>query len=684
MQSPIQLRCFFISITTLFLLQIQIHAEEAQHRDEQSSNTESDAAKKNERTYMSIGEIETIVVTSDRFASRDLPGSIDVIGEQQIQLEITDNALDLMRRVPGFVFHDYGNGGVPNGFMMRGFASNHGSDTLVTIDGIPINDHLWQEDGAPDLNQLTAEEIELIEVVKGPIDARFGNWARSGIINIETRRRGDYLKAKLTKGSWNHYKGYVSFGSEHFNRKFNQIYSVEYYTNEAWRENSARERKNAYAKWFYRPDSENNIGLMAHLYKANWATGAYINEEQWKEDPRQAFSGAQNDGGYKSLIEISALADGNLFSILPYKTRVWFRDSQASRYADWTTEGNHQTEIHGKEKVIGMLLHTGYEWDLSYEHNLKFEAGTDYRHFETHLENWNTKSRSRMTINFNNDYNFQNAGLFIKARHAWLDAVETFVGIRQDLFLGDTYDHLEAEGNEMQNIGVTTYKGGLLLTLLSDLMVYGNIGTTFHLPKAELKFKIDPPATTSLVFWEIGLKTTPLDWMNLRYSYFRGQEEILREEQSEFIDDGQALREGHEIEIVLSPMIGLEVFFAYTHHTTRYDGGKYDRLWVPAVPRYIFKLGIQVELPHGTGGRLDFNKIGKWNTDAENQYSYPGYQTLDLTVYQHLYEQWSVQLDVHNLLNENYAEYVGYWGGSNQYMSSNPRTFFVSIRYHQI
>jgi iron complex outermembrane receptor protein len=215
--------------------------------------------------FMNIGEV---VVSEKRSAVKnvDLPGSVDVLGKAQLEKEVVGNALELLRRIPGFIYRDYGNGGVPNGFTMRGFNSNHGSDNLVNIDGIPINDHFWHEDGAPDFNQLTAEEVERIEVIKGPIDAQYGNWGRAGIVNIETRKRGNFFKSAISLGEWNTHKVYVSGGNESADSKFNQICSVEYYDTDGWRENSMNKRQNAYGKWYFRPSDDLQLGFQAHVY----------------------------------------------------------------------------------------------------------------------------------------------------------------------------------------------------------------------------------------------------------------------------------------------------------------------------------------------------------------------------------------------------------------------------------
>jgi iron complex outermembrane receptor protein len=627
--------------------------------------------------FMNIGEV-VVTEQSDTRDSVDLPGSVDILGEDQIEKEVTSNALELLRRIPGFIYNDYGNGGVPNGFTMRGFYSNHGSDNLVLIDGIPINDHFWQEDGAPDLNQLTSEEIERIEVIKGPIDARYGNWARAGIVNYQTRNRGDFLKSKLTLGSWNTHKAYVSGGTEELDGKFNQIYSAEYYSTDAWRDNSQQERQNAYAKWYYRPVHDLQLGVQAHVYKGDWYTGSYITEDQWRQNPRSAFDASQNDGGQKELGEVSLHLDWNPNGRVPVEARLWYKDNSASRYADW---GSGQTESYTEESVIGALANVGYNLDLAAGSRLRLDAGFDFRTFDSDVQNWQTDARSREGLTSDKNYVFNNLGLYLKANYDPMEYIRLFAGVRHDNFTGDTFDHRTGEARDMDDYDITTYKGGIIGNLGERYSIYANVGTTYTLPKKDEKYDENHKDIKDLLFWEAGLKANPFDWMLLRYAYYNSEEDVYDEISGVDVHQGDAIRKGHEVELSLLPLEGLTVFTSLTRDDSKYDGGEKDGKWVTSVPEYIWKMGLQYDSAMGTGGRIWYTDVGRWYTDDTNEHSYEGYHTTDVGIYHTFAEKWTVSFDVKNLFDENYAEFVGFWSGANQYMSSNPRAYYLSLRF---
>lgn len=627
--------------------------------------------------FMNIGEV-VVEAKKNAVTHVDLPGSVDILGKDQIDKEVVGNALELLRRIPGFIYRDYGNGGVPNGFTMRGFNSNHGSDNLVNIDGIPINDHFWQEDGAPDLNQLSPDEVDRIEVIKGPIDARYGNWGRAGIVNIETRKRGDFFKSNISLGSWDTHKVYVTGGQESENSKFNQVYSVEYYDTDGWRENSENKRQNANGKWYFRPSEDVQIGLQTHLYNGDWYTGSYITENMWSANPRQAFAAAQNDGGEKDLNEMSLHLDWNTNGNMPVEARLWRKESTGSRYADW---GGGQTESFANEVVYGMLANLGYAVNSGGKTSLRFDSGFDFRNFDSNVQNWNTDARVRETINSNDDYMFRNLGMYLKANYDPMAQIRLFAGIRHDLFSGDTTNRLTDVKRDMDDYNVTTYKLGIIGNITDKFSLYANMGTTFTLPKKDEKYAATHRDVNDLLFTEVGFKTNPFDWLLLRYAYFHSKEDVVALIAGDYVDQGNAVRKGHELEVNVTPVKGLALFTALTLDDSKFDGGANDGNWVTSVPDYILNTGIQYDSSYGTGARIWYRCVGKWYTDETNQHSYKGYETADLTVYQNIAKKWTVSVDVKNLFDQKYAEFVGYWSGANQYMSSNPRSLYVSMKY---
>jgi ferric enterobactin receptor len=78
-------------------------------------------------------------------------------------------------------------------------------NTMILIDGKPVQSrqasmmrHSGERDSHGDTNWVPADQIERIEVIRGPAAARYGSGAAGGVINIITKRPTDKLSGSVT------------------------------------------------------------------------------------------------------------------------------------------------------------------------------------------------------------------------------------------------------------------------------------------------------------------------------------------------------------------------------------------------------------------------------------------------------------------------------------------------------
>ncbi len=132
--------------------------------------------------------LERITVTASRseLTSKEAPSSVTVITQEDILQKGSDNILDAIRGTPGVSIQGVGTAG-RKAISLRGMQSKH---TLMLVDGKRIsstNDSFgpntdYQYDWIP------VEQIERIEVVRGPMSVLYGSDALGGVINIITRK----------------------------------------------------------------------------------------------------------------------------------------------------------------------------------------------------------------------------------------------------------------------------------------------------------------------------------------------------------------------------------------------------------------------------------------------------------------------------------------------------------------
>ena len=139
--------------------------------------------------------LETILVTASRLPQSiaDTTSSVSVISRAEIERRRIAFVSDLLRTVPGLAVSNSGGTGKNTQIRVRGAEANH---VLVLIDGIEAND-LSTTDGF-DFANLTSDDIERIEIVRGPHSSLWGSEAVAGVINIITREAEERLSADFS------------------------------------------------------------------------------------------------------------------------------------------------------------------------------------------------------------------------------------------------------------------------------------------------------------------------------------------------------------------------------------------------------------------------------------------------------------------------------------------------------
>jgi outer membrane receptor for ferrienterochelin and colicin len=115
-------------------------------------------------------------------SSRETPGIVTVITAQDIQDMGARDFIDVMRVVPGFDFAADVDFAV--GPTIRGNWAMEGK-MLLMVDGVKYNDLLYQNLFFG--NHLPVDQIQRVEIIRGPGSAMYGGTAEYGVINITTK-----------------------------------------------------------------------------------------------------------------------------------------------------------------------------------------------------------------------------------------------------------------------------------------------------------------------------------------------------------------------------------------------------------------------------------------------------------------------------------------------------------------
>ena len=148
---------------------------------------------------------ETRVLGTAAQELKQAPG-VSIITAEDIKKRPPANDLsEIMRREPGVNLtgnSTSGSRGNNRQIDLRGMGPEN---TLILIDGKPSSSrnavrYGWSgdRDTRGETNWVPAEEVERIEILRGPAAARYGSGAMGGVVNIITKRPTDKLKGSLT------------------------------------------------------------------------------------------------------------------------------------------------------------------------------------------------------------------------------------------------------------------------------------------------------------------------------------------------------------------------------------------------------------------------------------------------------------------------------------------------------
>ncbi len=140
--------------------------------------------------------LDEIVVTATRTAQTadETLASVTVITRKDIERSQAQSVQDLLRGLPGVSVANSGGLGKATSVFLRGTESDH---VLVLIDGVKVGS---ATSGQAAFQDLPVEQIERIEVVRGPRSSLYGSEAIGGVIQIFTRKGGGATKPHFSLG----------------------------------------------------------------------------------------------------------------------------------------------------------------------------------------------------------------------------------------------------------------------------------------------------------------------------------------------------------------------------------------------------------------------------------------------------------------------------------------------------
>lgn len=138
---------------------------------------------------------DDIVISASKVETKrvETGSSITVISEKYLQENQSRSVAEVLRDVAGISVATSGGLGKKTSVFIRGAASEN---TVIVVDGVKVS-NLSSSSGGYDLSNLMTDNIERIEVLRGPQSALWGSDAMGGVINIITKKGKGPLNSRI-------------------------------------------------------------------------------------------------------------------------------------------------------------------------------------------------------------------------------------------------------------------------------------------------------------------------------------------------------------------------------------------------------------------------------------------------------------------------------------------------------
>lgn len=173
------------------------------------SAEESPGAQESIDDLINLIEAETAIATASRINADYVPGIFTVLRGDDLEERGLLTVYEALGAVPGIDLSMTGSG--EKRIIVRGVGSTYAPSTMkFMLNGVSLNSSL--EGKAAVLLDIPIEQVERIEIVRGPGAVLYGEFASAGVVNVITRTGANRVFARA--GSFGSWAGGASFSFE--------------------------------------------------------------------------------------------------------------------------------------------------------------------------------------------------------------------------------------------------------------------------------------------------------------------------------------------------------------------------------------------------------------------------------------------------------------------------------------
>jgi len=625
--------------------------------------------------------LDEVVVTATRDTEeiRKIPANVTVITREEIEQSTAQNVVDVLRNeVDVQVKDDYGNGKSAS-VDIRGFGETGLLNSLVLVDGRRTNEI---DLSGVDWTQIPLDQVERIEIVRGPASVLYGDNAMGGVINIITKRPEKPFSAyvETVGGSYGFNRESASVGGKW--GPLSAILNASHNDTDGYRVNGFLRAEDVGGKLIYDLNENISFNLNGSFHLDDQGLPGDVPQNIFLAYRRATL--APDDKAITNDWYLLLGTKANLWDFGRLEMDVSYRDrGVADFYRSFEYDDKRDLSTWG---VTPRYILEKPVWTLPN----KLTAGIDFYSGDSNVFSESTSGDSRVEVKK------QSTGLYLLDELSLLKNLILSAGYRQEfvtynLFQVVPYAKDRRHFNEPAWNVSLAYLFDKKSTAFMSVRTGFRFATTDELEQFFPTFKFNPNMKPQTGYqYEAGVRHAFTDWIeaNLTLFWIENRNEIFFNplDYSNENFPGKTRREGIEVGTKARPLPWLTLWGNYSYidptlHGTTLSGSDVSGNDIPGVPRHKGSIGTDVDFgkvfQFGKGFMLSSSvKIiasSRFISDWTNQVEHlRGYYTWDAKL-SYAWKGLKAFIGVKNLTDQKYSEFAVTNGAGGEFFYPSPR-----------
>jgi len=620
-----------------------------------------------------------------------------------VQRAPSTNAYDLIRRTAGIEVHEQGQGpGWASDVVLRGFTSDHSSDVLLTIDGVPINLPIHGHvEGYADWSILSVPAVSSIAVIPGPASPLYGNFAFGGVVAVETARDASGTLVSTGASSHGDAGGWIRSGWRRAGS--GGMIALEMRRDQGWRENSAGWLGNGLLRGWYGVGNARIEGTLA-AYGSSWDSPGFLSVADYNAGRLEPAQDRTDGGTARRYIGRAAVSApvGNASAL---DVALWGQVGRSTVFLNVPEDDVLAQQEERDRRSAAGLQFTLRTPTPSGEVSVGLSGRADVGRYDLYA----TVGRNRTGTTQSTDGRYREGSAWLRWTSPAGRTLQADVALRADALRFASRDRLAGDGMfQHHGTGLLSPKLGLRYQILGNLAAVGSASRGFRSAIGVIEDPFRPLVTT----WssEAGLEWS-LARAEIRLIAFQSNvrnERVQDPVTLTLTDAGRSRRRGLTMNLGYRPTTTVHLFGEATYNDARITGvdgatasaaaalraqGDSVVLFpgplahheesltpgarVPGVARYFGRVGAEVHFRTRLEGRLTSRFSGPVVPIGEPGEATQAYVLVDAGVSLELpMLRGTVDADLLNVANTRYPELR-----ASEYLNPGlPRTLRIAFR----